>query len=193
MKKLSAQEFQAISFGDQTLLFRPAKAIRVVDSFGNETSTIAAGGLIIRDNGKVGPGFVKVRLDKATLSDIRTDNAHESAWLAAGVILGERFMSFDKLPKFRAGTAPVVVMRRKRTEDHKATQALWSAWRKWRERGSKETFEHYHFGPPEELPSPRNMSAYSAAYDRNEKRLLAIKAALKTLSDLNLSVARIPS
>jgi len=175
--KIEPSQFRIVSIGDFTLMFRPSMARRIADSFGNASNVIVAGCLLMQPGKKkattFAPATVQFRADKATLTDLHTD-AIQGVWMAAGVLLGERFMSFDKQPKLRVGDAPFVIMRRKRTDDFKHSFSLWKAWNEWRESGAKQTFEVFRFGPVKDTDTYRSTS----------------RAAVQLLASIGLSVSR---
>lgn len=191
--KIKAPEFRAVTVGDITILFRPAKAASVADSLGNPGKIVVAGGLIMRPQKKgafsFAPGTVHFEAAKATWADLRT-SGHQSAWMGAGAIIGERFMSVDIQ---KIGGETIGVFRRKRTDDFTHICNLWSAWRKWREAGSLQTFEVFHFGTLKKITaciSTSRSAALSAAAEAEDAYLRESRAAVQALAEIGLSVAR---
>jgi len=173
---IDAQDFKCIAVGELFFVFRPSKARMTPFFQGKAGSWFVAGGLIIR------PGKRGNKIDTGTLAFI--DGKHDAGavhssplvweWLKAGARIGEQFTSYDAQPKFSSGAMQMISMTRKRIPDYANKMALWTAWKDWRENGSRQTFEVFHFGDVENTEAYRSTS----------------RAAVELLASIGLSVSR---
>lgn len=168
--KNQPSELHAVSIGTMYFIFRPSKARGGrAGSLGSKAPIIVAGGVIIRPGKPARPGTMWWQVGADVPAHIEAQDA-AGPWIRAGVLIGERFSSFDRQPKFKG---EVFCMTRKRTDDFKHAEGEWNAWRAWRESGAKQTFEVFRFGPVKDTDIYRSTS----------------RAAVQLLASIGLSLA----
>lgn len=122
------------------VFFRGSKAFRQLDGLGRRTGIITARGLLfLPDQERWEPGYIHFRED-AALPVTFEHSAYASAWIAAGIKIGERYVTADAQPNLKGA---VLKLSRKRKHDVSQSERLWRMWRAWREGGSVGTFKSF--------------------------------------------------
>jgi len=128
------------------VFFRGSKAFRQLDGLGKHTGIITARGLLFfPDKNRWEPGYIHFR-ESSALPVTFEQSAHASAWIVAGIKIGERYVTADAQPGLKG---PVVKLCRKRAHDVSLSEQLWRLWGAWRQAGSIGTFKSFAKFPNE--------------------------------------------